>query len=506
MNQQMDYKRGILGRSLKWANIVILLIYFLAFAALIGAKARGSTIITPISLFTSAISVVPIILSLVLSLKFKNIYMAYVTLFVNFSVYFVFAYNLRENPNAFIIFYGMLVTSVLFMRRDTVIFAAILVLFSVVFFTFIVEIPNLPEDRFFGVALIRIVVYMQITMVAFFCSKWIAEALDKLIVRESESLLATEQLKETLMSVANASKEVAETSKRLAEKDSNLHVILSNMTVATNQINEEMKSVIEAVDHVAVSREGIQDSISELDLEIESVETKMTQSQEKTLKFQVDVENAIRSSTSLTKTITKQVYESIDKVKMIEQITNMANTISGIAGQTNLLALNAAIEAARAGESGKGFAVVAEEVRKMADGSKNTASEIHSFTAEVTGAVHELIDSSKQMLDYMENDVLKNYEIMKNMILEYRSDSQNFNHFAGNIANNAKHMTTSTKNIQKAVEKTSSNTLQAAKDANVIENNNREILEIADELSDLSQKLEINTKELNHLVEKFRSN
>lgn len=308
------------------------------------------------------------------------------------------------------------------------------------------------------------------------------------------------------MSVANASKEVAETSKRLAEKESNLHIILSNMTVATNQINEEMKSVVEAVDHVAVSREGIQESISELDLEIVSVETKMTQSQEKTLKFQVDVENAIRSSTSLTTTITKQVYESIDKVKMIEQISNMANTISGIAVQTNLLALNAAIEAARAGESGKGFAVVAEEVRKMADGSKNTASEIHSFTAEVTGAVHELIDSSKQMLDYMENDVLRNYEIMKNMILEYRSDSQNFNHFAENIANNAKHMTLSTKNIQKAVERTSSNTLQAAKDANVIENNNREILEIADELSDLSQKLEINTKELNHMVEKFRSN
>lgn len=130
-----------------------------------------------------------------------------------------------------------------------------------------------------------------------------------------------------------------------------------------------------------------------------------------------------KNASDIYKSVELKLLEAIEKSKSVEEIGILCESILKINSQTNLLALNASIEAARAGELGKAFEVVANEIKKLAEDSKDAVSAIQRISFEVLQSVKNLSSSSKEILMFINNQVSEDYEVLVSTGEKYNNDA-----------------------------------------------------------------------------------
>ncbi len=209
------------------------------------------------------------------------------------------------------------------------------------------------------------------------------------------------------------------------------------------------------------------------------------------------LENTAVTNKDTTSTMIQEILstlqQAIENSKSVEEVNALTDEILNISSQTNLLALNASIEAARAGEAGKGFAVVADEIRVLADSSRETAGNIQQINAKVVTAVEELVKNSENIVTYINENVLKDYDGFVDSGHKYRADADYINEVMTSFTDSVDHLRQTMNEVVENVNDVSSAVEQGAEGvANAAENTTQlvgEMETIMKEIDDSNQNI-----------------
>ncbi|CAM4289033.1 methyl-accepting chemotaxis protein [Paenibacillus tarimensis] len=214
----------------------------------------------------------------------------------------------------------------------------------------------------------------------------------------SETLQMADHLRHLVSDITEASSRSEATANEVNE------ITLHNRTL-TSDINDSMQQVSAAAMNQAESVDegmrGIQELASVLSASKSNTQliyehnTRVMKKQEDGAKAVEGLLQTMKQNVQITETVHHNITTLLGD---IESIAAMTDLIRGIAEQTNLLALNAAIEAARAGEQGRGFAVVAGEVRKLAEESNVSASNIQSMIRSIQLSAQSTTDAMAEAM------------------------------------------------------------------------------------------------------------
>ena len=300
---------------------------------------------------------------------------------------------------------------------------------------------------------------------------------------KSGTLILTDSADKMTSQIALANDNITNTSAALEE----LSASMDNVSTTASHIKEQLNDVRDAVESINDEVASGKERAGEIQKEADTIKNEAMQKKENT--------------GARVEALSKTLDESVKESEQVNQIGELTKVILDIASQTNLLALNASIEAARAGEAGKGFAVVAQEISALADNSRQTAGNIQTISENVTKAVQELSNNAIEVVDFINNTVIADYEAFVETGEKYESTAEIMNEIlegftekADSLDNTMHSMADSILTITDSVEESTQAISLSASNSTEIVGEIQEIGEAMDNNNQVTNKLSDSTK------------
>ena len=276
------------------------------------------------------------------------------------------------------------------------------------------------------------------------------------------------------------------------------------------RISETTEVLAASMEETAASSEELSASSHEIEVAVRSIAQKSQKGSEAAAQIsdraditKGKVKEAKEKTSNIILEVGKQLEKSLEDAKVVEHIGVLSESIMEITGQTNLLALNAAIEAARAGEAGKGFSVVADEIRKLAEQSKNTILQIQSVTNEVMTAVENLSNNSSNLLDFVSNEVTADYEVFMEVGNKYSEDSEYIDGLMTDFSATTEELLSSIQSMTQVISEVANASSEGARETAQNAESAMSIKKQSDQVSELIKKSTESTMNLEREVKRF---